>query len=154
MLKRILLSAIALLGSLSCSSTSAQVVNATCYMKTATGQIIDLGVSMCGDTAAVASKSGSGGESSFLAEFKELIANQPGNEVVMRLATNNPASLIRGAQNYCQSRRAGLSDAQITRNEAKTIVNSSPSLKSEMVTMFATQDILAPKYFCPEFANR
>jgi hypothetical protein len=152
-MNRTFLSAIALFGlALPVAPASAQLVNATCYMKTSSGQIVDLGVALCGDTPM--SKSGSGDTTAFLAEFNREAARRASPDIrsLMALDSKTAQSMIEYAKLYCESRKLGSTDHELRRSGRAYAQDGSRSGRAAALTFEISND-LAPKHFCPEFTR-
>lgn len=134
------------------SPAVAQVVNATCYMKTSSGQIIDLGVAMCGDTPH--QTSGSGSETAFLAEFQREAARRASPDIrsLMGFGDANEARLVVDhAKSYCEGRKLGATDAEMRRS-GRSALGSSRAGRASRLTIEISND-LAARHFCSEFAR-
>lgn len=152
-MKRLLLSAIALLSvSLPALPASAEPVSATCYMKTSSGQIIDLGVALCGDTPS--SRSGDGNAAAFLTELKSESFRRasPDIQSLMSLDSESEQAMVKHANLYCKARRLGSADREIRRSARALALSGSRAGRATGLTFEISSD-LAPKYFCPEFAR-
>lgn len=131
---------------------SAELVHATCYMKTSSGQIIDLGVALCGDTPS--STSGSGNTAAFLAEFNREVARRASPDIRSLMALNSESVqlMVEHANLYCKGRKLGSTDQELRRSGRAYAQDGSRAGRASALTFEISND-LAPKHFCPEFAR-
>jgi hypothetical protein len=131
---------------------AAELVHATCYMKTSSGQIINLGVALCGDTPS--STSGVGNTAAFLAEFNREAVRRASPDIrsLMALDSKTAQSMVEYAKLYCDGRKLGSTDRELRRTGRAYAQDGSRAGRASALTFEISND-LAPKHFCPEFAR-
>lgn len=94
----------------------------------------------------------------FIEAYKSLIIRRDKDpdieSYLLTDAQSNPSSLIDSAKLYCEALSSGLSVDEIQGAQAEGLVGASPQVKEIMIISIATRNFLAPKYYCPKFANR
>lgn len=91
-------------------------------------------------------------ELALLTEYKRQAATKPDASLILAIA-KDPAHLIRQANLYCEMRRAGISEEEIRRVQAKGLLSGNASRRVLDATTTATGMIngLSVVMLCPEF---
>lgn len=139
-----------------CSSSVARPVDATCYMQTSSGQILNLGVSLCGDTPPSKGTTAIGNEAAFLAEFHREAARRSPADIrsLMGFSSSDEArTVVDHAKLYCEGRSLGMTDMELRRSSRASARSGSRSSRASALTIEISND-LASKHFCLQFAQQ
>ncbi|HEY9654470.1 MAG TPA: hypothetical protein V6C50_03185 [Crinalium sp.] len=123
-----------------------------CYLRTASGKVLDLSAAVCGmkkaePTSSLSSASASNvSTQTLLADYRRL-AKQP---LARGLFDDRPEALLKNAKGYCEARKVGLSDRDIAKAQAQGMTSTDPRVTKATIEALAIADVLGAKYFCPE----
>lgn len=131
--------------------SAAQVPDYLCYMTTAAGQVIDLSESCRSQRRLVPTPSV---DSLFLRDYEQAIARIQTNRNIREvLLKQSPESKIEYAQSVCNGLKAGLSPTQVQTLQSEQIARTDPNQVTQLGGVITVNiiNMLAPKYYCPEF---
>jgi len=142
-----------------CSVAKAQEEN-VCYMVNNRGEYINLD-GVCqnnGNRRPLIAQNSfiSDVETRYLEAYKRAAISRPDGYFIVKLAQIRPDIEIGMAQAICDNLKAGISRDRLRENLVREIVESDVSEKVKQRTMnsLVIHMVLAPKYFCPEMAER
>lgn len=125
----------------------AQEPDYTCFITTASGQIVDLSHSLCGSQSSAPTLPVNS-DQAFVEDYKRSLDQYP--EVRDSLLADNQQSAepnIRKAKSVCEKLKAGRSLSEIKQAQTEESVERTSVVKAEII------DALATKHYCPEFSN-
>lgn len=126
-----------------------------CWMETQAGAIVDLSALCGGAPAAARTTPSSNAESRFLAYLRGWLPTQPFGAAIVGFIDDGTLDPIGTAQNYCDRRRGGQSDADILADYGRALAQSSDALATEIMTTYlANISLIGPRFFCVEFSDR
>ncbi|MCU0551558.1 MAG: hypothetical protein MUC48_19620 [Leptolyngbya sp. Prado105] len=145
------------------SSAFARQPDHGCYMRTSSGQVINLSSSICKfDLDEKFAKQ----DIAYLAAIKQMMGSHSDRWMTDALA-KNPSLFTAAAREYCQARQSGVSDQQYMEEKYQAVMDSRsanpPQSREEHEQQQAYQAqlvpvsiamSLAPQHYCPEVANR
>ena len=131
-----------------------------CYLKKG-NQVIDLTGSVCGFDTNKAAKN-SKKNAAFLADVQKVLKGYGRSaRGFAKTVEENPDQLINEAQSYCQALEAGKSESEFMEAKYREIMQSANAGKAtynaaaeRSLGMASMAMQLAPKHYCPKFANR
>lgn len=95
-------------------------------------------------------------DKNFIENYKFIVSESPENikRLLMPLVEKDPGSNITYAKSICDSLGAGVSFDEIRASQASTTKSRSYDVEKAWITYAAISNVLATKYYCPEFATR
>jgi len=91
----------------------------------------------------------------FIEHYKSLIISLHPDKKSALLSDlqRRPTSIVVSAKAYCKGLRSGFSPDKILDIQAEILVEFSPKVRENLEVATGTVNHLAPKYYCPEFAD-
>lgn len=95
-------------------------------------------------------------DDNFIEDYKFAVAKSPENvkRLLIPLLEKDSVTIIKYAKDICGGLRAGLSFNEVREAQASGTKNTDPDVEEASITNDSLSNVLATKYYCPEFATR
>lgn len=95
-------------------------------------------------------------DQAFLSRVKLIAQNMKNGDLISMQVDQVPESFIKVATQYCDARKNGTPADSVRMMQATSVellTKDSPALKELLLESVGIDDVLAVKYYCPEFAE-